>query len=342
MKNMNDSSITIAFVGDVMLGRLVNDAIRRHGPAHVWGDTLHVLLSADFRAINLECVIAESGKPWTRTPKAFHFRAEPVAIEALRYAKIDYVSIANNHSLDFGEEALIEMVELLDRANIARAGAGRNLNEARRPAILERKGFKIGVISFTDNEPIWQAGEQRPGIFYLPITTQEESFKQVSEAVKDLRASCDLIVVSAHWGPNMVEYPPPEHIAFAHAAMDAGADIFHGHSSHVFQGIEAYRGKVIFYDCGDFIDDYVVDEDLRNDESFIFLVTLTREGEREIEIVPVIINDFTFCQVNVARGRIARRIIRRMIRRSWPFGTSFKERPGGRWKVLLPVHSRER
>jgi len=91
-------TLTIAFAGDVMLGRLVNEAIAVMGPAYPWGDTLPLLREADLRIVNLECVISEKGRPWSKTPKAFHFRADPTAIETLKIAGIDAVALANNHT----------------------------------------------------------------------------------------------------------------------------------------------------------------------------------------------------------------------------------------------------
>src|SRR3990172_6750665 len=130
-------TLTIAFAGDVMLGRLVNEAIAVMGPAYPWGDPLPLLREADLRIVNLECVISEKGRPWSKTPKAFHFRADPTAIETLKIAGIDAVALANNHTLDFDEEGLLDMVSLLDEAGIAHTGAGRNLEEARRPAVIQ-------------------------------------------------------------------------------------------------------------------------------------------------------------------------------------------------------------
>jgi poly-gamma-glutamate capsule biosynthesis protein CapA/YwtB (metallophosphatase superfamily) len=134
---------TLALTGDVMLGRLANDALVRCGPAHPWGNTLPALCAADLAIVNLECVIARGGRPWTRWPKVFHFRADPVALTALRLAGIDGVMLANNHVLDYGEDALLEMLGLLEQSGMAYAGAGRCDEEARRPALLEARGLRV-------------------------------------------------------------------------------------------------------------------------------------------------------------------------------------------------------
>jgi poly-gamma-glutamate capsule biosynthesis protein CapA/YwtB (metallophosphatase superfamily) len=133
------------------------------GASYMWGDTLPLLKRADLRLINLECVIAGNGKPWERTPKVFFFRADLNAIDVLKIAGIDYVSLDNNHSLDFGEDAMLEMLGRLDKAGIAHAGAGRNLVEASKPAVLVTRGMQVGIVSFTDNEPAFAANETSPG-----------------------------------------------------------------------------------------------------------------------------------------------------------------------------------
>ena len=149
----------LLFLGDVMIGRIVNQVLRREPPEYPWGDTLPTLTRGDCRICNLECVISSLGSPWAMTPKAFHFRSDAKNVAVLTAAGIDAVSLANNHTLDFEYEAMFEMIALLDRAGIRHAGAGANLGEASRPARLEVGGVPIGLIAFTDNEPRWAATE---------------------------------------------------------------------------------------------------------------------------------------------------------------------------------------
>ncbi|CAG0989427.1 partial putative polyglutamine synthesis accessory protein, partial [Anaerolineae bacterium] len=122
------------FVGDVMLGRLVNDILQERPPAYPWGDNLPIFRDADIRICNLECVISDRGTPWTITPKVFHFRSDARNVKTLKIAGINVVSLANNHALDYGYQALFDMLKILDNAGIHRAGAGINFDEACRPA----------------------------------------------------------------------------------------------------------------------------------------------------------------------------------------------------------------
>lgn len=292
--------LRLAFLGDVMLGRLMNEAASANGPGYFWGDTLPVLRQADLRIINLECVISDKGEPWSRFEKVFHFRALPWAIETLKIAKIDCVSLANNHSLDYEEEALLDMLNRLDEAGIKHAGAGKDAARAAAPAFLEAKGLRIALFSSTDNEPGWQAREGMAGVNFVPTLVRPEVLEKIGRSFREARkAGADVIVYSDHWGPNMRQRPDTLYVSFAHALMDLGADIFHGHSAHLFQGIELWDGKSVLFDTGDFVDDYAVDFDLRNDWSFIFLLDIdekTREA-RKITLVPVYISRF---QANLA------------------------------------------
>src|SRR5918998_1907372 len=149
--------ISLALIGDVMLGRKVDEALKDHmRPEEPWGDVMPLLNTADLRIINLECAITDNEQPWARTPKVFHFRAPPSAIETLRAARIDACSLANNHTLDFEERGLLDTIEHLDAAGIRHAGAGRDREEASAPVVLSvpgERGQRVGLLAFTDNMP---------------------------------------------------------------------------------------------------------------------------------------------------------------------------------------------
>jgi poly-gamma-glutamate capsule biosynthesis protein CapA/YwtB (metallophosphatase superfamily) len=301
----------LLFVGDVMLGRLVNRALKAVSPDYPWGDTLDIIRGADLRFCNLECALSDRGSPWSLTPKMFHFRTDARNVAVLKRAGIDAVSLANNHILDFEDEGLIDTIAILDGNGIAYAGAGRNLAEAQRPALLRVRDRTIAFFAFTDNEPGWEAKPSRPGILYLPVDLSDERVMRFLGRVAEARREADLVVVSAHWGPNWGYEPPEEHVALAHALVEAGAGIVFGHSPHVVRGIEVRRGRPILYSTGDFIDDYAVDEIERNDRSFIFVVAMDESGTgvADLELYPTTIGRF---QANRARGREARAISAKM------------------------------
>ncbi|MDP2690365.1 MAG: CapA family protein [Deltaproteobacteria bacterium] len=282
----------LLFAGDAMLGRLVNRRLKAKPPEYPWGDTLQVFREADARVCNLECVISDRGEPWSATPKMFHFRSDKKNIACLKAAGMDAVTLANNHALDFGYEAVFEMFALLDSAGIARAGAGRDLEEAGRAAIFRAGGLTLSLISFTDNEPAWEAGDDRPGVFFLPVDEKDARAKRLFSGVKAAKKGSDIVIVSAHWGPNWGYSPVPGHIPFAHVLIESGADIVFGHSCHVFQGIEIYKGRPVIYSAGNFVDDYAVDEIERNDESFIFIVETEGDRITGMSLRPTVITDF--------------------------------------------------
>jgi poly-gamma-glutamate capsule biosynthesis protein CapA/YwtB (metallophosphatase superfamily) len=297
----------ILFAGDVMLGRLVNKVLANAEFTYVWGNTIDIIKRADFSLINLECAVSSKGKEWNKTFKVFHFRANLDAIHVLNSASIDYVSLANNHILDYDVEALRDTLDVLEKNNISHSGAGRNLKEAIKPAIIEKKlktntsnnhsyidnvdkkpgnegdddnlktTLRIGLISLTDNEPGWEAKDDFPGINYIPITLEPDRYYyRLKHYIEKVKKQSDLVIVSSHVGPHFRETPSMKYINFAHKIIDLGADIYWGHSNHMPQGIELYKhnkdNKIILYDCGDFIDDYAIDPDYRNDLSFIFLL----------------------------------------------------------------------
>jgi poly-gamma-glutamate capsule biosynthesis protein CapA/YwtB (metallophosphatase superfamily) len=332
------SRMKLLFVGDVMVGRLVNDLLTRVSPEYPWDDTRILFDQADWRACNLECVISDRGEPWGITPKVFHFRSDAKNIATLKSARIDAVSLANNHTLDFEYEAMFEMLRLLDAAGIQHAGAGVDLAHAATAATSRVNGLTIRMIAMTDNQAEWEARPAHPGILYSPIDETDERAQLIIHALRDMRASADIAIVSAHWGPNWGYRPLAAHVRFGHALIDAGADIVFGHSGHVFQGVEIYRRRPIIYCAGNFIDDYAVDEVERNDESFVFIVEVSGSRIERLRLHPSQIAD---CQATMARGERAEQIAEKMARLCAEMGTE------ARWLVAdqvleVPVTSQKR
>jgi len=305
----------IGLTGDVMIGRLVNENLDRVSETFLWGDMLPFLRGCDLNLINLEAALTTSDQI---AQKVFNFKADPHKVKTLVEGSIDVVNLANNHTLDYSEEGLLETLSVLDKVGIAYVGAGKNIDEARGSVILSKKGVRVGILGYTDNEPSWEATDHDPGTRYISIT--EAGLETVKQDVGTLRDQVDILIVTIHWGPNMRERPPPHFISFAHQLIDCGVDLFHGHSAHIFQGVETYKGKYILYDTGDFVDDYFVDPILRNDRSFFFIATVEKKEVVELRLIPTLIKQF---QVNCAKGIDAEETIRRMHQLSSEFGTRF-------------------
>ena len=305
----------IAFVGDVMLGRLVAEELRRRPPEYPWGDTLPLLRRADALVGNLEFVLADDGRPWPG--KTFHFRADRRAVASLEAAGFALVSVANNHVLDFGTDAALESLATLAQRGIRFAGAGPNAEAARRPAVLHRDDLTIAMLAFTDNEPDWEAGPASPGVHHVPADLDDPRAAALLDAVAREQEVADLLIVSAHWGGNWGVDVPRSHRTFAHALVDAGADVVFGHSPHIVRGVEVYRDRPILYGTGDFVDDYAVDPVERNDRSFVFMLRTEAAIPTELRLHPTEIVHF---QARLA-GRHAAEIADSMSQRCSALGT---------------------
>ncbi len=313
-----------ALTGDVMLGRMVDQEVIRNRavpPAWLWGDVLPIMFQADCRLINLECVISSRGSEWHPTTKAFHFRAQPRAIEFLNAAKIDGVTLANNHILDYGPYAMAECLKLLDQAGIKRSGAGATLEEALAPSLFASPEGSVAVVGLTDNEPDWEATGRKPGVNYVAYGARglvEPYRSRMAQVLAVARRQASMVIVSAHVGPNWGT-PSRAIQALAHELIEMGTDLYWGHSNHTPQGIELYKGKAILYSTGDFIDDYVIDKAERNDLSFLFMVEAENGRIVRLMLYPVCIEDL---RVRRANQREWEFLGRTMQAKCKPFGTA--------------------
>jgi poly-gamma-glutamate capsule biosynthesis protein CapA/YwtB (metallophosphatase superfamily) len=286
-----------------MLGRRVADAIRQRGAKSVVADEVAELTQdADLVLLNLECCISDRGSPWPDPHKPFFFRAPPVAIDVLSRLGVDCVTLANNHALDFGAEALVDTLNHLASAQIAYVGAGATLAEAAAPAILETNGLRIGILGCGDHPAAFAATAGRPGIAYVDL--HGERLGWLPTAISSLSSQVDIVLVTPHWGPNMTTTPVPYVRNAAAAIRGLGADVIAGHSAHVFHRVEPGT----LYDLGDFVDDYAVDPRLRNDLGLLFFLVLDAAGPVRVEAVPLKLD---YCHTRLALGDDAAWIRRR-------------------------------
>lgn len=238
--------------------------------SYIWGDALDELEreAPDSSIINLETSITVSEDYWR--DKGINYRMHPKNIPAIAAAKIDVCVLANNHVLDWGYSGLIETLKILKDANVKAVGAGQSLKEAASPAVLEVEGKgRLIVFSFglpTSGIPLtWVASKTKPGVNLL-LDLSNKTLRHIERQVGEVKHRGDIVIASIHWGGNWGFAIAPEQIEFAHNLIDrAGVDLIHGHSSHHVKGIEVYRGKLVLYGCGDFLDDY---EGIRGYEAF--------------------------------------------------------------------------
>jgi poly-gamma-glutamate capsule biosynthesis protein CapA/YwtB (metallophosphatase superfamily) len=289
--------VTVALAGDTMLGRGVARTLATTPPAALIApEIVSALSQADLVVLNLECCISERGRPWEVPGKPFFFRAPPRAVELLVLLGTDCVTLANNHALDYGVDALADTLDHLHAAGIATVGAGADLDQARRPAILAAGGVRVAVLGVTDHPADFAAGPDRPGVAYAALDRQVPDW--LPQAVRDAGASVDAVLVTPHWGPNMTTAPVGHVRRAAAALVDAGATLVAGHSAHVPHGV---AGRIL-YDLGDFLDDYRVDRRLRNDLGLLFVVTLDARGPVRLEALPL---KLEYCHTRLATGEDA-------------------------------------
>ncbi|MDP4150736.1 MAG: CapA family protein [Bacteroidota bacterium] len=306
--------VHIGLAGDVMIGRTVDRSISAKGYVYPWGNMLHLLRETDMNIVNLETTLTTSVQ---KVEKTFNFKASQDKIKTLTEARITAVNLANNHILDFSGEGLQDTLQALASGHIAHAGAGLNEETASAPLILNCRNMRVGMLGMTNNEPGWKAGPSHYGVNYFDFFSAHDQERALDQ-IRRVRSLADIVLVSIHWGPNMEEKPHPVFVELAHEMIGQGADIIHGHSAHIFQGIEVYRNKLILYDTGDLIDDYAVDPILRNDRSFFFIVYAENRRLLKLKLIPLSIGH---CQVNLADEDSWMWSIRRMKELSASFGT---------------------
>ena len=313
-----DPAPVIGLLGDVMLGRSVGEAVRVR-PAWVWSAELRaVVAGCDLVVCNLECCISDRGEQTRAIPgKPFFFRGPPAAVESLAALGVRAVSLANNHALDFGQTALEDTLTLLHEAGIATAGAGRGPEAARRGAVIDAAGTRVGLLALTDHPAQYAARDGELGV------AQDRLDSALPEWARDelgrLGREADLVVAYPHWGPNMSPAPAGWQRRRAADLLGAGADLVAGHSAHVFHGIERHGRGFAAYDLGGALDDYAVHPGLRND---LGLLALWRPGGRpELELVGLRLE---FCHTTTAGGADADWIATRLTAASRELGSEVK------------------
>jgi poly-gamma-glutamate synthesis protein (capsule biosynthesis protein) len=249
--------------------------------------------------VNLETSITRSNAFWP--DKEIHYRMHPENVACLTAAGIDVCVLANNHVLDWGRAGLLETLETLATCGIRTAGAGRDLREARRPAIVDvAGGGRLVIFAFGSGTSgvarSWAATEERPGVDVLEDLSPTTA-AGIGGRVAEIKRPGDLVIASIHWGSNWGYDVSPGFVRFAHRLIDSGVDLIHGHSSHHVRPIEVYRGRLILYGCGDFIDDYegiTGHEEFRDDLVLMYFPALdpASGGLVGLRMVPMQIRKF--------------------------------------------------
>ena len=279
-----DYSISIATTGDIMFAREVGNFVEENGGAAALANVAAPLAAADVTFANLECPLTNDESE-ALYGKDVLWRSNPKGIDGLTTADITFVSLANNHIMDYGGAGLKDTLTALDGAGILHAGAGMTEKEAGELAEITVDGVSIAFLSWTDIVPDnFVAFDNTPGVVSARLN-MDDACRRVREA----KETHDYVVVAMHWG---VEYQPYIDEALqqapAHKLVDAGADIVWGNHPHVIEGIEFYKDSLISYSQGDFVCDHY---SLETGESFILTFSLTRDGIKDVTATPVYLDD---------------------------------------------------
>mgnify|MGYP003639608252 CR=1 FL=1 len=264
-------SITLALVGDIMLSRGVSRDLeaRKLDYTYPFLATAPLLQTADIAFGNLECPVSGRGE---KLDKNYTFNAAPEAVEGLTFAGFDVLSLANNHTLDYGLVALDDTIRILSENEIVGIGISEK-DGPQEPAILERNGIRVGFLAYVDpNSPFGDAKEFLP-FEKGPVKALEAS---LTRDIAALNEKVDIVVVSIHWGIEYMDDPDEAQIALGQFAIDQGADIVAGHHPHVQQEPTWYKDGLIIYSMGNF----VFDQRSRPKTllSRLYTVTLTKSG----------------------------------------------------------------
>ncbi|HEX5548144.1 MAG TPA: CapA family protein [Ktedonobacterales bacterium] len=240
--------VSVVITGDIMMARAVGARIKTGASDSLFpfADTADVLKSHDLRIGNLECVVSTLGSP---QPKTYTFEAPLQAFERLRAAGFQIVSVANNHSGDYGKAAFSDMLAHLPTYGITPVGGGANRTEAHRLVTYQVRTTKIGILAYCEIEPFsFAATATTPGHAWLDATTMKQD-------IAAARSQVDFLIVFTHWGVEYVLRENAHQQYMARLAVDAGADLVVGAHPHVIEPYEVYHGKPIIYSLGNFVFD---------------------------------------------------------------------------------------
>jgi len=279
-----DEGVSLIAVGDISYSRAVGRVVKKQNNINY--PLLKIqdyLKTGDIVFGNLETPIT-AGRDIVDFEMVF--RSNPGTEIALKQSGFSILSLANNHTPNFGNKGLMDTMKYLDSEGIKHIGAGKDNQEANRPVFMEVKGIKFAFLAYNDLDVVpasYEGGINHPGTAFMRV-------EKMTEAVKEAKTKADYVIVSMHSGTEYVNNPNDSQIKFAHEAIDAGADIIIGHHPHVVQTVEQYKGKYIFYSLGNFIFDQPQSSDTK--EGLTVKVNFSKSEIGKISLVPIAMENF--------------------------------------------------
>lgn len=267
--------VTVVFSGDILLSSYVLNNYEKSGINGILSEELQSeMQNADITMVNEEFPFSNRGTQ--AQDKQFTFRVDPGYVKILQKMGIDVVTVANNHALDYGTDALSDTFQTLDNAGIAYVGAGDNLERASQPYVIKAGGKTFGFLAASRVIPevSWNIDNRQPGM----LCTYDSA--ELCNAIQKAKETCDYVVVYVHWGIERENTPQDYQRQLGKAYIDAGADMVIGAHPHVLQGIEYYNGKPIIYSLGN----YIFNQEINS--TVLLKTTITPENETTLQLIP--------------------------------------------------------
>ncbi|MGB3340909.1 MAG: CapA family protein [bacterium] len=297
IQNPAPARISFCAVGDILLDRGIRRSIAAASVDHPFENVTDFINEFDLAFCNLECPVSATGKS---TGKIYCFRADTNFFLGVKNAGFNVFSLANNHIIDWGEKSCLDTKELIEKNELFAFGAGKDQTEALEPLIVSKNGLRIaflGSVGTPLKNVIWPITKSGPG---------QATLEQLTERINVVRNYVDFVVVSMHWGIEYEHIPRSHQITWAHALIDAGADLIIGHHPHVLQSIEVYENRIILYSLGNFVFDQ---HKLYQRQSGVFSCIFKSGRIDSACFHPVMINNF---QPEIAQDTVFKVIAQKM------------------------------
>lgn len=283
-----DPEISILFAGDTMMDWSIKNTVKSKGPDYPFRYVKDEVSASDYAIVNLETAVTTHSGTFS---KEYNFKSDPNSLEGLKNAGFDLISLANNHTMDYQTEGLLETMDNINLYGLSYIGAGRNASEAYRSKEVIIKGKKFKFLAFSRVLPstTWAAGENSPGL------ANGYNLDLMKEIVMQESKTCDYLMVYMHWGKERSKHPELYQVNYAKTMIDAGADAIVGAHPHVLQGFQYYKGKPIAYSLGNFLfPDYV-----KGDSAETGLLKIhIKNGKMSMQFKPYYIKDDMIVKLN--------------------------------------------
>jgi len=288
LDSVKSRKIVLSATGDIMLGRRVGKLLDENGWESAYRGFSDLFNRSDLVFGNLECSLSDRGEKLLG--KGIWLRASPDKADLLKEGGFSLVSLANNHILDYGNDALLDTISFLDEKEIGHVGAGKDIEAAREPEIFKKGDTSIGFLAYNEfSYYFWSYKEKRKFLAEKDLPgTAPMDLSPLIEDVKKLKSSVDMVAVSLHWGIEESNNETQEQRRIAHALIDAGADIIIGHHPHVIQGLEIYKNRPILYSLGNYIFDQ---NDENNKQGMVAEIEILKGELQALSLYPLYVKD---------------------------------------------------